>query len=643
MQIIGSILATLIGLTIVLLLAGLLFHPDYTKKKTAAGVPINQNRYLSLDEETRVWISVWLPGRLKAGEKIPALLRMERYIEVIEYGWLAKVATFYGYKDPNLKTTLEILDHGFAFVFVQSPGSCQSSGPRYSDYSPREIEAMGLTMDWVSQQPWSNQKIGVHGGSYSGTTAEMSCATLRSELKAVYPMKPDFDAFRSVINPGGLGSGAFLHDWARMIRCGDMDDVLELGELMQGHPLSFPEKVLFRSLVKGLKRPQGADLEIFHQALQEHRSNPDVEKLYGDLENKYIDSAFPTAKGEATWEEIALYGYKERIEKAQVNSYNRAGWIDAGTAEGVLEKFLTFNTPQRIVITPTAHRLGTFVDLYGTCPKQSPSEPGFKNLNAEMLEYFTRHLKDEPEIKEQRRITYFTYGANVWKESKIWPPKGIQMQKLYFSESRSLVPARPISPDGYDPYTVDFTASTGEENRWMGQMGRPVKFGDRHLEDEKLLHYTSAPLKVDLEITGSPTVFLQVVSTHADGAFHVYLEDVAPDGRVSYLTEGLLRAIHRKMGDPKTAPYVPLGVYHTLRKVDVQPLVPGEVAEICITLYPISVLIFTGHRIRLAIAGHDAAMKTRYPLDGIPELRFQRNSTQASYLQLPVMEPPPGV
>ena len=640
MQIIGLIIAGLIVLITVLLLVGLLFYPDYTWKKTLAGYAVNHNRYLSLDDKTKVWISVWLPARLKAGEKIPTLLRMERYIEEVEYGWLARVATFYGYKDANLKTTLELLDQGFAFVFVQSPGSCQSSGPRYSDYSFSEIDAMGLTIDWVSQQRWSNQKIGVHGGSYSGTTAEMSCATLRPELKAVYPMKPDFDAFRSVINPGGLGSGAFLHDWARMIRGGDMNDVLELGELVRGHPLSFPEKVMFRSLVKGLKRPKGVDLEIFHQALQDHRSNPDVEKLYGGLENKYIDSTFPTANGVATWEDIALYHYKERIEKAQVNSYNRVGWIDAGTAEGVLEKFLTIITPQKIVIGPTGHRLGKFVDLYGTYPNQSPSEPGFKNLNAEMLEYFTRHLKDGPEIKEQRRVTYFTYGANVWQETNVWPPKGIQMQKLYFGEARSLVPTKPVSPDGYDPYTVDFTASTGEENRWMGQMGRPVKYGDRHAEDEKLAHYTSAPLEADIEITGSPTVNLQILSTHADGAFHVYLEDVAPDGRVTYMTEGLLRAIHRKIGDTKTAPYVPLGVYHSLRKVDVQPLVPGEVAEISITLCPISVLIFTGHRIRLAIAGHDAALNTRYPLDGIPELRFQRNSAQASYLQLPVMEPP---
>ncbi|MFX0145206.1 MAG: CocE/NonD family hydrolase [Candidatus Hodarchaeota archaeon] len=637
MPIVGLIVASLAGLTIVLLLVGLLFSPDYTRKKTLAGYAVNHNLYLSLDEKTKVWISMWLPARLKAGDKIPTLLRMERYIEEVEDGWFAKVARFYGYKDDNLRTTLEILDRGFAFVFVQSPGSCQSSGPRYSDYSSIEIDAMGLTIDWVSRQPWSNQKMGVYGGSYSGTTAEMSCAALRPELKAVYSMKPDFDAFRSVVNPGGLGSGAFLHDWAKLIQAGDMDNILGLGELMKGRPLSFPEKMLLRAWIKGLKRPRGADLEIFHQAIQDHRSNPDVEKLYGDLENRYLDTTFPVDDGVATWEDIALYSYKERIEKSQVNSYNRVGWIDAGTAEGVLEKFLTFDTPQRIVITPSGHRLGQFVDLYGTQPHQNSHEPGFKNPNAEMLDYFALHLKDGPGIREQRRVTYFTYGANVWKETDVWPPKGIQIQTLYFGESRSLIHTRPVSPDVYDTYTVDFTASSGEENRWMGQLGRPVKYGDRREEDEKLLYYTSAPLEADLEVTGSPTVSLQVISTHSDGAFHVYLEDVAPDGRVTYLTEGLLRAIHRKVGDPRTAPYVPLGVYHSLRKVDVQPLTPGEVAEISITLLPISVLIFMGHRIRLAIAGHDAALKTRYPLEGIPELHFQRSSAQASYLQLPVM------
>ena len=638
MPIIGSIFVSVMILAIVLVVIGLLFSPDYSKKKNLAGNAVNHNCYLSMDEKTKVWISVWLPEKLKPGEKIPTLFRMERYVEEVEDGWFVKLARFYGYKDEGLKTTLKILENGFAFVFVQSPGSCQSSGPRYSDYSPREIEAMGLAIDWVSDQPWSNQKMGFYGGSYSGTTAEMSCATLRPELKAVYPMKPDFDGFRSVINPGGLGSGAFLHDWAKMVSAGDMDDMIGLGEVITGHPLSFVEKLKYRALVKGLKRPKGADLEIFHQAIQDHRANPDVEKLYGGLENKYIDSTFPIANGMVTWEDIALYSYKERIEKAQVNSYNRVGWIDAGTAEGVLEKYLTFNTPQRIVIGPTGHRLGQFVDLYGTHPDLNPYAPGFKNPNDDMLDYFAIHLKDEAEIKEKRRVLYFTYGANTWNETTIWPPNRTQMQIMYFGENGSLVYTQPDNPEGYDIYSVDFTASSGEENRWMGQMGRPVSYGDRRLEDEKLLHYTSAPLEADIEITGSPTVSLQVGSTHSDGAFYVYLEDVAPDGRVTYLTEGLLRAIHRKTGDPRTAPYVPLGVYHSLRKSDAQPLEPNQVGEISITLFPISVLISKEHCIRLAIAGHDAALKTRYPMDGgVPELRFQRNIAHASYLQLPVI------
>ena len=52
------------------------------------------------------------------------------------------------------------------------------------------------------------------------------------------------------------------------------------------------------------------------------------------------------------------------------------------------------------------------------------------------------------------------------------------------------------------------------------------------------------------------------------------------------LTEGQLRALHRKVSD-KTPPYKMFGPYHSLKKKDAEPLIPGDVAEIAFDLLPI--------------------------------------------------------
>jgi putative CocE/NonD family hydrolase len=140
-----------------------------------------------------------------------------------------------------------------------------------------------------------------------------------------------------------------------------------------------------------------------------------------------------------------------------------------------------------------------------------------------------------------------------------------------------------------------------------------------------------------VEVTGSPPLYLHVASTQRDGAFYVYLEDVGPTGRVTYLTEGLLRAIHRSTRPIQEAPYVPLGVYHSFYKTDALPLMPGEVTEIPITLLPISVLIRKGHCIRVAIAGYDKTMNARYPESGTPTLTVWRDAGHPSRIIIPTI------
>ncbi len=78
--------------------------------------------------------------------------------------------------------------------------------------------------------------------------------------------------------------------------------------------------------------------------------------------------------------------------------------------------------------------------------------------------------------------------------------------------------------------------------------------------------------------------------------------------------------------------------YHSFKKRDAKPLVPGEVTELTFGLLPTSVLIEKGHRLRIAIAGHDKDTFARIPAEGTPVWTVQRNSVYASHVDLPMRE-----
>ena len=160
-------------------------------------------------------------------------------------------------------------------------------------------------------------------------------------------------------------------------------------------------------------------------------------------------------------------------------------------------------------------------------------------------------------------------------------------------------------------------------------------YGDRTEADSRLLTYTSAPLAGDMEITGNAVISLEVSSTHEDGAFIVYLEDVAPDGYVRLLTEGELRAVHRAVSDsPALATFGPL---HSFSSSDGQPLAPGEITTLSFALLPVSALVREGHAIRVAIAGHDKDTFIRVPETGNPVIQVYRQQGNVSWIDLPVI------
>lgn len=149
--------------------------------------------------------------------------------------------------------------------------------------------------------------------------------------------------------------------------------------------------------------------------------------------------------------------------------------------------------------------------------------------------------------------------------------------------------------------------------------------------------YTSPPLEEDVEITGYPIITIFLKSTHEDGVIYTYLEAVDPNGQVICFTEGQLRVIHHKISH-ESPPYEILVPYHSFKRKDHLLLIPNEITELSFGLFPISVLIRTGHRIRVAIAGADKDTFMRLPADGIPTISIARNKAFSSFIELPIIQ-----
>jgi putative CocE/NonD family hydrolase len=134
-------------------------------------------------------------------------------------------------------------------------------------------------------------------------------------------------------------------------------------------------------------------------------------------------------------------------------------------------------------------------------------------------------------------------------------------------------------------------------------------------------------LSEKLELAGNPRVVLNLASSALDAAVFVYLEDVASDGTVRYLTEGQLRLMHRRGDD--TAP--------SFLRRDANPVMPGSLLRIVVPLMPVAAILKTGHRLRIAIAGHDADTFARYPESGEVSFEIHRGGADATRLELPVV------
>jgi len=569
--------------------------------------------YLTMRDGVKIALEVILPKNLSPTDKLPAILMLTRYWRDYEFRipfkWFMKDYCWGG--DKYLHKIG--INRGFAFVVVDVRGTGASFGISPWSWSADEVKDGREITDWIIQQPWSDGNIVSMGPSYLGTAAEYQASLEHSNgcLKGVLPISSQWDCYLEVTHPGGVYNHYFMTDW------GELDKGLDQNKSKSWLTL---DPLLF-CLAKGVK-PVESDKgkKSLKEAVKEHEKNVYVHE--GELEVNYRDIV----------DVVSVFTQKKKIERYNVPFFVWGGWLDAAVSDHIIKRFMTYSNPMRAIIGDWDHE-----SMRKTNPffykkyKLTPDQKLHQNIR---LDFFEVCINDK---FTEKALYYYTMGEEKWKRTEIWPPGGHTMGRFYFSENNKLSQIKPQNEVGENSYKVDFNVTTGTGNRWHVHYDQKLKMPDRAQIDNKLLTFTSNPLENDMEITGHAIITVYMTSTHDDGAIFAYLEDVDENGKVTYITEGELRLIHRKISteEPSYKMTVP---YHTFKQKDSEPVVPGELMEISFGFLPTSVLIRKGHRIRVAIAGADKDTFNRYPKEGDPTYIIKRNKYHASYIDIPIIK-----
>ena len=163
--------------------------------------------------------------------------------------------------------------------------------------------------------------------------------------------------------------------------------------------------------------------------------------------------------------------------------------------------------------------------------------------------------------------------------------------------------------------------------------------------------FRSAPLERDMELAGPVKATLWVASSTTDMDIFATLRAYGPGGEEAVffsavepkapLSQGWLRVSHRMLDAARSTHYFP---YH--RHDQAQPLAPGEVVQVEVEIWPMSIALPAGSRIELLLQGRDFERSGFFqhddPADRPPEVfggtcTIHHGGSMPSSLLLPVL------
>ena len=523
----------------------------WTPRPATYGVVEQQDVPIQMSDGTVLSANVFRPG-LKNGKPAPGRFSV----------LLVQTPYNKNSQDPHSDYLVE---RGYVDVVVDVRGAGSSGGTFDSWGTRMQLDGKELVA-WCARQRWSTGHVGLHGESWYAINQLLTAAQQPPALKAIFPVVPTGDNYRSVL-PGGYLTSLFVFD------------ILDPAEA---------------------STPPGYTADDPVRAVETLGTRP------ASIGNA-MDYNVATMMGGSTAYDGPYYratGPLWVINRIHTPTFLVGGWYDALSqrdAPLLLQGLQQRHVPVKLLMGPWYHT---------TAGSALPAD-GVPNLDELQLRWFDHYVRGiaDPGLAKMAPVTYYRLGQGHYRTASTWPIGDVHYTRAALSGSNRLTWGHGSGAADMLPWQPTSGACT--RSTYVGTFGlapsTPCETDDS-TNDRTGLTY-DLPLKHTLDLTGPMSAHLYVSTSRSDAFVTLHLEDVDPaTGQANELTGGWdtlsFRALDRHRSQHLgTAGLLP---FHPYTKSSVQQITAGKIYDWWVEIRPVAARIPAGHLLRLSITTSDA-------------------------------------